>query len=363
MLGMAWKRLARRGASLLGALVLIGLVVAGSAWLILRARNAESFAIRSPQGIQEARYVRLGGVEQWVTIRGQDRRNPVLLVVHGGPGGATSAFTKEFLAWERDFTVVQWDQQGAGKTYARSGAPAKLTLDAIASDGVELARILNTRFGRKVVVLGWSWGSLVGLKLVKAEPNLFAAYVGAGLIVDRDAARRHLYNSVLTFARQRKDPETAAALANAGPPPYREREAWNTLYGAANKHVPMKGSPLDSYVEVLTHPDWGLRDARAMQQGMAWSTAHFGDENGPWGRFNIASLGTEFHVPIILIMGGSDYVTPADHARTWLEGVRAPHKRWLAIAGADHGALRTDGGAFLSLLKQEVGLLEAPSHR
>lgn len=360
---MAWKTFARRGALLLGALMLLGLVALIGVWVILKARNAEAFAIRSPRGVQEAGYVRLGGVEQWVTVRGQDRRNPVLLVVHGGPGGATSAFTKEFLAWERDFTVVQWDQQGAGKTYAKSGAPAQLTLDAISSDGAELARILNARFGRKVVVVGWSWGSLVGLKMVKETPDIFAAYVGTGLIVDRDAARRHLYSSVLTLARQRQDAKTARALASAGPPPYRDRGTWNALYGAANKHVPMKGSPLDSYVEVLTHPDWGLRDARAMKQGLTWSSAHFGDENGAWGRFNIASLGAKFDVPIILITGGADYVTPAAHARAWLEGVSAPHKRFIAIAGADHGALRTDGDAFLSVLKQEVGLLSAASAR
>lgn len=356
---MAWTRLARRGAVLLGALVLLSCVGSIGAWVGLRATNAAAFAIRSPRGVEEAGYLRLGGVEQWVTIRGRDRRNPVLLVVHGGPGGATSAFTKDFLAWERDFTVVQWDQQGAGKTFSRSGPPGRLTLDAIASDGTELARTLKARFGRRVIVLGWSWGSLVGLEMVKSEPDLFAAYVGTGLIVDRDAGRRYLYDAVLAMAGQRRDAVTAEALARAGPPPYRDRDAWNTLYGAANRYVPMKGSPIDSYVEVLTHPDWSLRDARAMQQGLAWSTAHFGDENGRWGRFNIAALGGEFQVPIILIMGNADYVTPSDHARAWLEGVRAPYKRWIAIPGADHGALRTDGAAFLSILRREVADLPA----
>lgn len=358
---MTLKTFARQGALLFVALVLLALVGSVAARGILRAQNAEAFAIRSPHGVQKASYVRLGGVEQWVTIRGQDRRNPVLLIVHGGPGAATSPFTREFLAWERDFTVVQWDQQGAGKTYARSGAPARLTLDTIASDGVELARMLNARFGRKVVVLGWSWGSLVSLKMIQAEPDLFAAYVGTGVIIDRDAARQHLYDTVLTLARKRHDTETAGALAQAGPPPYRDRSGWNTLYSAASKHLPVKGSLVDSYVEVLTNPDWGLRDGRALQQGMAWSNAHFGDENGAWGRFNVASLGDHFDVPIILIMGQADYVTPADHARAWLEGVRAPYKRWVGLPAADHGALRTDTGAFLAALKQEVDRSPAPS--
>jgi hypothetical protein len=61
-------------------------------------------------------FVKIGGIYQWVTIRGQDRENPVMLIMHGGPGVATSPLALYTLGWERDFTLVQWDQRGAGKT-------------------------------------------------------------------------------------------------------------------------------------------------------------------------------------------------------------------------------------------------------
>jgi alpha-beta hydrolase superfamily lysophospholipase len=88
----------------------------------LRARNAEQFAINTAKGIDEESYVSIGGVEQWVSIRGQDRANPVLLFLHGGPGDATSHWTfAVFAPWEAYFTVVQWDQRGAGRTLRKSG--------------------------------------------------------------------------------------------------------------------------------------------------------------------------------------------------------------------------------------------------
>ena len=56
----------------------------------LRTRNTRNYAVTTPNGIDEANYVKIGGLEQWITIRGEDRKNPVLLFLHGGPGDATN---------------------------------------------------------------------------------------------------------------------------------------------------------------------------------------------------------------------------------------------------------------------------------
>jgi len=82
----------------------------------VRARNARDYAISTTNGIDEGRYVTIGGIEQWVTIRGEDRSNPVLLFLHGGPGDVTNPWSFVFFApWEKYFTVVQWDQEGGGQ--------------------------------------------------------------------------------------------------------------------------------------------------------------------------------------------------------------------------------------------------------
>jgi hypothetical protein len=111
---------------------------------ILRERNARQYAIDSVKGVDEATYVRLGGIDQWVTIRGEDRQNPVLLFVHGGPGDVTNPWSFAlFAAWEKRFTVVQWDQRGAGRTLRGTGPSIEsaMILDRMAQDGIELSEI------------------------------------------------------------------------------------------------------------------------------------------------------------------------------------------------------------------------------
>src|SRR6478672_7291952 len=114
----------------------------------LRERNAKQFAIRSAKGIDEAGYVNIEGIEQWVTIRGQDRTNPVLLFLHGGPGDVTNPWALlKFAPWETYFTVVQWDQRSAGRTMRKTGraVASTMTLDRTAQDGMGLTEYLRQR--------------------------------------------------------------------------------------------------------------------------------------------------------------------------------------------------------------------------
>ena len=119
-----------------------GLLAAG---LGAPALSAESAA----RGIDQSTFVPLGGLDQWISIRGEDRRNPVLLVVHGGPGEAQWPYADHYRAWEKHFTVVLWDQRGAGHTYGRYGAKTPdMTLDRISQDGLELADYLRRSLGK-----------------------------------------------------------------------------------------------------------------------------------------------------------------------------------------------------------------------
>src|ERR1017187_2520905 len=116
----------------------------------IRNRYAASYAITTPNGIDESSFVRIGAIEQWVTIRGEDRHDPVLLFLHGGPGDVTNPWSFAFFAlWQRHFTVVQWDQRGAGRTLGRSGASSAstVTVDRIVRDGIELAEYLRDHPG------------------------------------------------------------------------------------------------------------------------------------------------------------------------------------------------------------------------
>ena len=159
-------------------LLLVVVAVGGLGWLAARQHsNAEAWAIRGPRGIEEARFVRIGGVEQWVTIRGEDRANPVILIVGGtgrdGPGTVFSPFVAAFRPWERDFTVVQWDMRGAGKTFARAGRRIQpgLSLDRLTADGLELTDDLRRRLGKRRIVLQQNTGPTMSVLLLPAPPR------------------------------------------------------------------------------------------------------------------------------------------------------------------------------------------------
>jgi len=127
---------------------------------ILVSTIAVTASAQTGSGIDKATFVPLGVLEQWISIRGDDRSNPVLLVVHGGPGEAQWPQAEVYKPWEKSFTVVQWDQRGAGHTFGRYGTKTPdVTLDRISKDGVELAEYLCRQLGKKkIIVLGHSWG-------------------------------------------------------------------------------------------------------------------------------------------------------------------------------------------------------------
>ena len=116
----------------------------------LQHKVAEERAITSPNGINSLEPVRIGGIDQWVEVRGQNVNNPILLFIHGGPGIAFIPLAGAWQAsWERYFTVVQWDQRGAGKTYASNDKELQrrtMNVPQMEQDTLEVVNYLRNRF-------------------------------------------------------------------------------------------------------------------------------------------------------------------------------------------------------------------------
>src|SRR5262249_15336622 len=142
-----------------------GLLPMVTSLTLLSGIQSAGLEIRRPVAthIQEASFIKLGGIDQWVTIRGADRASPVLLIVHGGPGDPQSGLVSTYAIYEKDFTIVQWDQRGAGKTYGRNPTSPPEP-ERVEADGIELAQYLCDHLAKnKIIVLGHSWGSYLGI--------------------------------------------------------------------------------------------------------------------------------------------------------------------------------------------------------
>jgi len=322
---------------------------------------AELMRIDSPKGIDEGRFIEVHGRPQWISIRGHDRDNPVVLFLHGGPGGANAPTADFLLPLERQFTIVDWDQPGAGRTFGAAGGiiEASLTIEGIAQDGVEVAKFAREHLHRsKVVLLGMSWGTLLGVYMAKAQPDLFYAYVGTGQLVDTQQNEARAYVQVLAKARARRDAPAIKELEAIGPPPYRNARAFRMQRTWAAKYE--TGSPdIRAIIDrAFIARDYTLRDSVNFVRGFIASGNHFmgAKMDGPLMSHDLRNLGTEFSIPMFVIQGADDDITPAGLAQAYLAEVHAPQVRFVVIRDAGHDVLWTHTNEFL----EEMRALMAP---
>ncbi|CAN5662104.1 alpha/beta hydrolase [soil metagenome] len=325
-----------------------------------RREIAKRVAIGSTQGIDEASFVRINGVDQWITVRGQDRRKPVLLVLHGGPGAPLSYMVPRMAPLERDYVVVQWDQRGAGKTLARAGGSVDPGLDlaTMVGDGIAVSEHLRHRLGRdRITLLGHSWGSFLGVQMARARPDLYSAYVGVGMVASSKLERQlWFYRQLLVQTAARGDAKGLAELGAAGAPPWNP-EALKHFVHAAEPYRPPSLSYWDNARAVFVAPNWSLSDALALRRG----GAAFQDTElrRQLSTFDAAAFDRPLAVPVIVIQGDLDDTTPLQQARSWLGRISAPAKAFATIPGAGHHVMLTHTAAFTETLNYELRRLPA----
>jgi pimeloyl-ACP methyl ester carboxylesterase len=348
-----------------GALLAVP-VAAGLAWRAARQRRvAKALDIATPNGIVEQRFVKIGGIDQWIQLRGEDRGNPVLLVLHGGPGWPNAVFTLPLRSWERYFTVVQWDHRGAGKTLRRTGkaGSGEMTFDQRVADAVEVIEFLRRHLGvDKVVVLAESMGTLTGLPLAKRRPDLLHALVVTDLYVDMAANEAGKRQLTLERLRAAGDARGVAALEAIGADPGRwDLRAWSTNMAWAFKtNVPTPN--LDRrllFPLALSSPIYTLRDLVSLFVGFQWSTAQMFQE---LKAYDARRLGARFEVPVFLFQGETDVITLTSLATGYFQELEAPTKGLALIPDAGHFAAFTQPDRFLTELVTHVRpLAAAPS--
>ena len=216
----------------LGVILLAGVAVgAALGYRIYRQhQNSDALRIHTTNGIEQGMFVSIGGLRQWIQVRGEDRHNPVILFVHGGPAMSMIPFTyRSMQAWEKYFTIVQWDQRGAGRTYVLNGGADETAagMDQIIDDGIRVSEFTRTLLHKdRIIVLGESWGSAVALEMARTRPDLFYAYVGTGQSVDMPRTQTMTYELLLERVRSEHDEKASSQLVSIGPPPYADASRW-----------------------------------------------------------------------------------------------------------------------------------------
>lgn len=284
----------------------------------------------------------IGGIEQWVTIKGESCANPVILFLHGGPGNTLSPYADSIYgAWEKEFTLVQWDQRGAGRTYGRnaSSSASTLTIERMVEDGVELAGYLNRHLGKqKIILTGGSWGSILGVHMIKSRPDLFHAYVGTGQIVSYRENQAASYAAAAALARAAGDPRTVSALEALGPPPWTNPRNSGILRRVTRAYEAKASVPAPESWWVLS-PGYDTQQMQAdYLAGEDFSYLQFiglkGD--GMFAAVDLPKLGMVFDVPVFIVQGAEDLVTMPSVTKRYFDGITAPQKALVLVPRAGH---------------------------
>ncbi len=320
------------------------------------------YKVVTPNGIDVQKEIAVGGVKQWITVRGRDRNNPILLFIHGGPGAPEMPTSWTFQSpWEDYFTVVQWDQRGAGKSYNAEDPAAiepTLTLDRIAQDAGEVVQYLRKTYGKdKVFVLGHSWGSVVGLELARRHPEWLYAYVGVGQVIDKNDNERVGYEGTLKLAKVAGNEKAVKELESIAPYPGPDgstpldklnlERKWSVHFGG----LTYGRDSLDYYSDAaLLSPDYTASDVDAIDKGSALSLMPLFTEMGTVDFRKV----TDFGCPIFLFAGRHDLTTPSEVAADWFATIKAPLKKLVWFENSAHMIQIEEPGKMLVRLVQDV---------
>ena len=309
---------------------------------------------RVPEGgVNTSMYVDVNGSKQWISIYGQDRNNPVLLYLHGGPGSATSLFDYAFTRqWSDVYTVVTWDQRGCGKSFDKSH-PETITADIMMSDGKVMTEFLRDYLHvDKITLLGHSWGSYLGANLALAYPEYYEAFIGTGQFIDSDENERRLHEAALAWSEN--DPE-GRGMVDAWA---RSREQGEDDFLLRNRIMDryvygmMKdGRDYNLFMTVLCNPYYSIQD-------MLDSIRYEDDMFTPYGAFvksegfrEMSLLGRyDYAMPFYNIDGDMDYQTNFELACEYFSKVNAPEKELFVLKNATHGLLESRSEEFSGLV-------------
>jgi pimeloyl-ACP methyl ester carboxylesterase len=313
--------------------------------------------------ISEEGFVPIDGIQQWVTIRGADCANPVVLMVHGGPGNPSTPFAENLYgSWEKDFTLVQWDQRGSGKTFAQNPdtATRSLTMELMAKDGVEVAAYATHRLGkRQVILFGGSWGSALAVNMLKLKPELFSAYQGTSQLVEYRANQSATYARALELTRAAGDKQAVASLEALGAPPWENPRAFGIVRRITRRYEAKTTQPApDAWWNFPSQYDTAAYKA-AYTDGEDYSYMQLvgtkGD--GMLSRIDLPALGTTFPMPIFIIQGKEDLLTMPSVTKAYFDSIKAPTKKYILLdkVGHDPNPLMVD--AQFQLLKTQIAPL------
>lgn len=342
-----------------GMCALIATLVIAFAIVMVGSRNLhyiDSF-VDTKRGVNEGVYVTLGGQKQYLLIQGDDVTNPVIIWLHGGPSSPDTFVNYIFQKYLADkYTVINWDQRGCGRTYfANSKVDADnktVSFTQAQADLDELVSYACERFNaERVIIVGHSYGTMLGSQYVLNHPEKISAYIGVGQVVTIDS-EVYSYEDALTRAKAQGDNTGEMEAA------YETYIADKSLVNMMNLrklttpyHVAEKSA--NTIWEGITSPYMGVDDAKWFLKQAGDFEKYVALNKQLFDYIMVADVrnyGLNYEVPVGFITGSQDWTTPGKYAGEYCELITAPKKQFVQVEGCGHSPQYDDPEEFCEIL-------------
>lgn len=315
-----------------------------------------------PGSIARLEKMKLGGVEQWLVVRGKSVDRPVLLFLSGGPGGSELGRVRRFnQALEDHFVVVVWEQRGTGKSYPAIEPKSALTVEQYVSDIIELTEKLKAQFNEdKIYLVGHSWGTIIGLRAAQQRPDLFYAYIGTAQMVNVRETDQIIYRAVLDHAEKIGDRAEVEKLKSLGEPPYTGDNLIDQYRSFFGKEFEIFERPHIRNQEYLAHsdiggllfiPEYSLLDKVNFVRGLIDT---FNVVYPQLQDFDFRKDAPRLSVPVYFVLGRHDMNGTWWLAKDYFQKLQAPRKRLYIFEHTGHGQLWQEADRFHAIMTQTV---------
>lgn len=303
--------------------------------------------------IAEEKYINVGGIEQWITIKGVDRTKPAILFIHGGPGSPISPYSETiYNEWKSNFVLIQWDQRGTGRSYGKN-APNELNkeflssnplqLEQMVDDGIELSKYLLKHLKKeKIILFGESWGSILAVKMISKNPKLFHSYFGTSQIVNPSEDLILAYNQVYDLALKEEDQKSIEQLNEIGKPSYYNGMKAGKLYRIIKSYERKYSTaiPENWYKPTVKYDN--KEDEKNRFEGDDYSFFNFiGDkELGITGMnkdINLMKETLDLKIPVYLFQGKHDILSPFEISKPFYDSLNQKNKEYFLFENVGHG--------------------------
>ena len=357
------KKFGGRMFFLVAVLIVLGGLVLGSQWAAHTPAILGEDGKSLPGSVASLEKVRLGGVDQWLIIRGQDVTKPVLLFLSGGPGASEAGRVLRFNGeLEKHFVVVIWEQRGCAKSYPSLNPKSALTIEQYTEDIIELADLLRVRFEEeKIYLVGHSWGTIIGVRAAQTRPDLFHAYVGTAQMVDVLETDQMIYNLVMDHSLQSGDTAFVQTLENQGQPPYLGKspiQPYATLFAreyALFETPNMRSEEFrrdgDAILLMLKQPEYGWLDRVYYLLGMMNT---FNVVYPQLQEMDFRQDAALLELPVYIFLGRHDMNNPSEIPEEYFNRLEAPSKQLVFFENSGHGMIWEEADLFHDLMVNTV---------